>query len=258
VPARSEQQTPSRTRHGRRPILLLAATALIPALAVPAVLADESTAHGAITVADRVPADQPELGLRYAGLVPAKDGEPCYGLYRVADTGTCSHGPDAPPPGLAVDRDVAPVAVPGQVGTAAPDGHDHVHHDAGPTAKVPEGTGFTTTAGEVVCDGDGVTGQRVQVLYVRGADTPSRFAEYLESFRTWAAGVDTIYDASAQETGGSRHIRFVTTPECTVDVREAEVPAASIGGFSETLKALRALGYNRTDRKYMLFADANV
>ena len=97
---------------------MLAATALVPAIAVPAVLADESTAHGAITPADRVPADQPELGLRYAGLIRAKKGEPCYGVYRVADTGTCSHGPDAPPPGLAVDIDVAPVAVPAWLGTA--------------------------------------------------------------------------------------------------------------------------------------------
>jgi hypothetical protein len=202
-------------------------TGLIFALAVGVVTAftGMSVAHSEVTAVGQVPADRPELGLRYAGLTLAKKGEPCYGRFRVADPGLCTHGPDAPPPGLAVRRDVAPVAV---------------------------------AAKSVGCDGDGVTGRRVQVLYVRGADTASRFAEYLESLRTWAAGVDAIYDASAQETGGSRHVRFVTTPDCAVDVREAEVPAVAIADFGETIRALKALGYNRVDRKYMLFADANV
>jgi hypothetical protein len=110
----------------------------------------------------------------------------------------------------------------------------------------------------VLCEGDGVSGKRVQVLYVRGAATPSRFGQFLESFRTWAAGVDVIYNASAKETGGVRRIRFVTTPDCRVDVQEVEVPAAAIGDFGATNSALKSLGFNRTDRKYMQFADSKV
>src|SRR4051812_17223679 len=111
---------------------------------VVTVFAGMSVAHSEITGVGQVPADQPELGLRYAGLTLAKKDEPCYGGFRVAAADLCTHGPDAPPPGLAVDRGVAPV---------------------------------TMAATNVVCDGDGVTGQRVQVLYVRGAGTASHFAE---------------------------------------------------------------------------------
>jgi hypothetical protein len=181
--------------------------------------------------ADPTPApllvDQPELGLRYAGLTPAGPDGPCGSGYRIDKTDLCTHGPDPAPPGLAINREVQPV-------TSAL---------AAPT---------------VVCEGDGVTGNRVQVLYVRGAETDSRFGAYLESFRTWAAGVDAIYDASAQETGGSRRVRFVTEPDCTVNVLEVVVPATAISTFRDTIGALRDQGFNRSDRKYMLFADSDV
>jgi hypothetical protein len=232
VTAIPERRT--RAHHTRRRIVLLAAVALVLTVAVPTVVAGRSVAHGEIAPAG-VPSDQPQLGLRYAGLTPGKVGGPCPGVYRVSGTDLCSHGPDAPPPGLAVDRDVAPVA---------------------PVARGANGA--TTAASSVVCDGDGITGKRVQVLYVRGTDTASRFVQYLESFRAWATGVDGIYDASAQETGGSRHVRFVSTADCAVDVQEAEVPSAAIADFGATINALKALGYNRSDRKYMIFADADV
>jgi hypothetical protein len=222
--ARREQ--PHRVRTHRL-IVMLAAVAVGSAAAVSTVVTGKSVAHGEIITAG-VPADRPESGLRYFGLTPAKAGAPCSGVYRISGTDLCSHGPDTPPPGLSVDRGVAPIA---------------------DVAKA---------AASVVCDGDGVTGKRIQVLYVRGTDTASRFAQYLESFRAWAAGVDDIYDASAQETGGSRHVRFVTTADCVVDVQEAEVPSAAMADFGATINALRALGYNRSDRKYMIFADVNV
>jgi hypothetical protein len=76
--------------------------------------------------------------------------------------------------------------------------------------------------------------------------------------RTWSAGVDQIFDASAAETGGSRHVRFVTTPQCRVDITEVQVPEAALESFTGNIDALQTLGYNRTDRKYLIFADTNV
>ena len=58
------------------------------------------------------------------------------------------------------------------------------------------------------------------------------------------------------ETGGSRHVRFVTTPDCPVEVAEVEVPAGALDTFSATISALRTLGFNRTDRKYMIFGES--
>jgi hypothetical protein len=230
--------------------------------------------NGVEPIANVPPAD-PNHGLVYDGLVLAKKGTPCAGAYLVDGATTCSHGPDAPPPGLDVKRPVSPVApatqpqpVPGRDPGAAPSEVD-VARDAGsvalveaPTAVVPDATpdaaAFTVGVAGIACDGDGQAGKRVQALYVYEAGTVSRYAQFLASFRTWAAGVDAIYHASARETGGSRHVRYVTTPSCEVDVPEVELPAVSLSTFATTITALGSLGFNKTDRKYMIFAEARV
>jgi hypothetical protein len=53
-------------------------------------------------------------------------------------------------------------------------------------------------------------------------------------------------------------VRFVTTPQCRVDVAEVQVPDDALASFGNSINALRKLGYNRTDRKYLIFADTNV
>ncbi|MER7751111.1 hypothetical protein [Kitasatospora sp. NPDC097643] len=117
-------------------------------------------------------------------------------------------------------------------------------------SKAPAGT-------EVVCDGDGTTGNRVQVLYVHGPGQ-DRFAEYRDSIKKWAADVDVIFRASAEQTGGNRHVRYVTEANCTADVLDIEVPAAALGTWSGVNNELVAKGFNRRDRKYMEFTDAQV
>src|SRR5262249_3800125 len=133
--------------------------------------------------------------------------------------------------------------------------------DQGGLAILPDAGGTVTLASGpsgAICDGDGTTSKRVQGLYVRAASTTNPYAHYLQSLRTGAAGTDAIYNASAKETGGSRHIRFVTTSDCRVDVQEVEVPDGGLDTFTNMITALKTLGYNRTDRKYMVFGDANV
>ncbi|MEV4925864.1 RICIN domain-containing protein [Streptomyces roseoverticillatus] len=118
--------------------------------------------------------------------------------------------------------------------------------------------GKSAPAGQAVqCDGDGTTGNRVQVVYAHGPGN-DRYAEYLASFRKWAADADTIYFASAQETGGVRHIRFVTGADCTPSVLNVEVQDSALSEFSALNSALAAKGFDRRDRKYMIFADAKV
>ena len=222
-----------------------------------------------------IPADTPELGLVYAGLEPAKRNSPCAGAYELADPATCTYGPDPAPPGLKVSRDVSPVTGPVAEprtptrgsGQAPSDGE--IIRDQGGTALVagrpalipdaaPGEAAFVMGSHDVACEGDGRSGKRVQVLYLHEFGNPSRYADYVRSIRTWAAGVDAIVDASAGETGGSRHVRFVTTPQCRVDVAEVQVPKGALSSFSANMAALTKLGYNRTDRKYLIFADRNV
>ncbi|MEU4157115.1 RICIN domain-containing protein [Actinoplanes sp. NPDC026670] len=221
-----------------------------------------------------LPADAPEQGLVYSGLKLAASGSVCAGAYLVFEE-TCTHGPDPAPDGLSVRRGVAPVTagsdevtvvrretggVPGDAEIARDEGGSAITADA--PALIPDAApgqaDFILGPDDVACAGDGRTGKRVQLLYLHESASASRYGKFLNSFRTWAAGVDAIYDASAGETGGSRHIRYVTTPECRPDVAEVQLPDGSLRSFASTIDALRGLGYNRADRKYLMFADTNL
>ncbi|MFD9031298.1 RICIN domain-containing protein [Streptomyces sp. NPDC059567] len=127
-----------------------------------------------------------------------------------------------------------------------------------PTASSGSQAVAAGPAGQTVqCDGDGSTGNRVQVVYVHGPDR-DRYAEYAASFRKWAADADLIYSASAKETGGVRHIRYVTAADCTPTVLNIELPSSALSEFNATNRALAGKGLDRRDRKYMIFADAKV
>ncbi|MEV6520438.1 RICIN domain-containing protein [Longispora sp. NPDC051575] len=223
-----------------------------------------------------VPADDPGAGLVFDGLRPAPKGNKCVGEYLVGGSDLCSHGPDPAPAGLNPRGEVKPVAAarpadkapaPGvlalpsvtdlatSVGALAPVTGDSPLVAA---ADTPPGAPIAPAASGVVCDGDGRTGKRVQMLYGYESGKASRFNEYVNSFRTWSAGIEKIYDSSAQQTGGSRHVRFVTTPDCAVDVLAVELPAGSFGNFDATINALKKLGYAAKDRKYVLFAESKV
>ncbi|MGW5847870.1 RICIN domain-containing protein [Streptomyces sp. NPDC055254] len=225
------------------------------------------------------PANDTTRGMVYDGLRAAPKGDKCVGVYRT-EAGLCSHGPDAPPKGVDIKADVAPVvktkavasdpARPesGEVAAAEVSGRpqDAPAADAAsakaPASKAPAPAGGKAAAagpaGQTVqCDGDGSTGNRVQVVYVHGPDR-DRYSEYLASFRKWAADADFIYSASAQETGGVRHIRYVTAADCTPTVLNIELPASALAEFSATNNALAAKGLDRRDRKYMIFSDTQV
>ncbi|RIK36365.1 MAG: hypothetical protein DCC55_27490 [Chloroflexi bacterium] len=144
------------------------------------------------------------------------------GGYRIEETELCTHGPDSSPQG---DGEVAMAGA-----NLAP----------------------------IICEGDGVSGKRVQVLYVRTESAPERYAQYLSSFRAWAAEADAIYNESAQITGGQRRIRFVTNDTCEIDIPVVVLPDGSDGSFASTISALRTLGYNHPNRKYLLFMESSV
>jgi hypothetical protein len=156
--------------------------------------------------------------------------DPCKSnkLKHLPKSNTCTHGPDPAPPGLSIAKDVPPL------------------------------TPSALTDPAITCIGDGVSGPRTQVLYVRASDVASRYATFLPSFRQWAADADTIYSASAAETGGARTIRFVHDANCVITVPEVVVSTTGDDTFDNTVLELQNAGFNSTDRKYMLFVDANV
>ncbi|MEU3314951.1 RICIN domain-containing protein [Streptomyces sp. NPDC006662] len=225
------------------------------------------------------PANDDDKGMVFDGLDAAPRGDRCAGVYRT-EAGLCTHGPDAPPKGVDVKADVPPVvkakaaaadpASPASADPAATEGggrpQDAPAADArslAPSAKAPAppSSGQAVAAGPagqtVQCDGDGSTGNRIQVVYVHGPGR-DRYAEYAASFRKWAVDADLIYAASAKETGGIRHIRYVTAADCTPSVLNIELPDSALAEFSATNNALAGKGLNRRDRKYMIFADTQV
>lgn len=216
------------------------------------------------------PQSLPSKGMVYAGLTVAPVGNTCVGMYTVSKADLCTHGPDAPPQGVDIHKLTPPVLK----ADKAPQMHGDAQQPSVPlllqdtlpvmdartgtmAAAAPSTAAAPPAGTAVVCDGDGSTGNRVQVLYMH-APGNDRFAQYQGSFKKWAADADVIYNASAQETGGTRHIRFVTEPDCTASVLDVEVPASSLADFGASNNALAAKGFNRRDRKYMIFGDAQV
>jgi hypothetical protein len=206
-----------------RPLLVGAVVVLVAAvLNAPQSSADSRDDRQALT---SMPADEPARGLVYDGFKLGTGR--CKGMMEIkAIPGACTHGPDAPFAGLDVSRSVAPL------------------------------TGLAVNPLSVVCDGDGQSGNRVQVLYVHGSGNADRYSQYLASIRTWTSGVDDIYSASAAQTGGTRHIRFVTDSGCQIAVSDVAIANSALGDFGNSVNAIKSQGYNRTDRKYLMYVDA--
>lgn len=158
-------------------------------------------------------------------------------------TAQCSHGEDPPPPGKDIKRDVKPVST-------LPAAESGV---AGST-----GTQLTPGAPAFPCDGDGQTGFRTQVMYVRASGTADRYATYKASLLQWAWEADQIYRMSAQDTGGLRRIRFAHDPTCTPTILNVTLNTTGDDNLNNTIAQLEDAGYDRSDRKYMIFMDANV
>lgn len=181
--------------------------------------------------------DDRARGVTHTDLLPGQ--QRCSAGYAFASPGLedlCTHGPD-PAPGWVAD-----------VRTA----------DTDPVG--PE-TAEAATEG-VVCDGDGVSGNRVQALYVRPSDQPDRYDAYVDSIRTWAVAVQEQYRNSANATGGDLAMRFVHSPTaadgtCTIDVQHVVVAANADDSFNATINAIKAAGHNLSTRNYAMWVESN-
>jgi hypothetical protein len=175
------------------------------------------------------------MGMVYTGLKQVTGG-PCGYAYQITMPGSarCTHGPDPAPPGVDVRqrRSLSDLA-----------------------ASLPPRALFATspTAALVPCIGDGTSGARVQAVYAHPPGTPSRYNQIAPMIKTWAAQVDETYARSAAETGGTRHVRFVTT-NCELSVLNVTARADSV---DHTFSDLVDLGFKPANRKYLVWMDAN-
>jgi hypothetical protein len=232
-------------RKGTRQILFAAVLAFAAASFAPSgasAAKTDRTAEGeyvvpeafaAIPAATRpagLPADDRARGLVWTGLAPGAASGPCAGAFAVTTRQgvECSHGPDQPPTGL-------------EVGTPQP---------------VAASTATSTVSPQ--CMGTGTDGNRVQAVYVRAADVPDRYDAVASAIRGYAAAVDQVFIDSAAETGGARQVRWVTDSSCNLVIDRVQLTATGDDTLSNTMSELQAIGFNRTDRKYLLWTDATV
>ncbi len=198
----------------------------------------------AVATAAPPPATDARKGIVLDGLLPTAA---CKGQFQVATRApagpgplSCTHGPDPAPDGVDVrlsrsTAELVPAAAAGRGASA----------DAQAAPPVP-------------CYGDGTSGYRVQVIFARSSDVPDRYPALAASLVQWSLAADIVVSASAGETGGTRHIRFVTGAGCSLSVARVTMDPSSDDQFGTTIDELVAQGYDRTDRKYLVYVDANV
>jgi hypothetical protein len=145
-------------------------------------------------------------------------------------------------------------------------------YDVFPGARIGERTGPAALTGKnltaapvtpqlVACDGNGTSGKRVEVLYLREASMPDRYTQLLPMFRAWLANADDQFNDQAATSNRSRHIRYVTAAVgggCEVVVRNHVVPAGALATFNTSITAAQTLGYTSSDRKYLMLTEATV
>jgi hypothetical protein len=162
-------------------------------------------------------------GATLGGLRLGAPGGVCAGLYEVVGTGRCTHGTDDPPSAaVAADQDAR-----------------------------------TASADAPLSSSCGSSGKRVQAIYARAADVPSRYYTVKSTLLKYVRVADSVFYYSARETGGVRHIRFVTDSRCTPVIANVKLSRSGDDTFANTIRELQAKGFNRSDRAYMVWVDAN-
>lgn len=137
-------------------------------------------------------------------------------------------------------------------------------HGADPKAELSDsgsGSSHPPAGGTIGCDGNGHDGPRVIAYYAYVQGSPNRFSTYAGSIQQWAAAVDNEVNESAAETGGTRHVRWVTdngSPGCHLLVGQIAVSPTAAQSMSNFIKALADAGLDQPNRKYLVWMDDNV
>jgi hypothetical protein len=203
-------------------------------------------------------------GRVFAQLVAA-DASHCggHGFYLPDHPEICTHGPDDAPAGVDVRtwRTTEELQAAGTYARA---------ESGAPASQAPatEGTASAPTdgSGAIVCEGDGTTGPRTQVLYVHASDVPSRLGSLADTIGSFMLAMDSRYNASARETGGSRHVRFVTerstSGTCQLAIGEVVVSPTGDDSFNNTESEVQAAGWDAArigqPRRFLMLVDAKV
>ncbi len=108
----------------------------------------------------------------------------------------------------------------------------------------------------IPCVGDGKSGNRVQVVYAyrKGNDRSEDLAPLI---RKWAAGTNAVFRVSAHRQGGRRHVRWVTTSDCVLQVMKVQINRESARSFNAMIGQLWKKGLKKPKRRYLTWAEAS-
>jgi hypothetical protein len=220
--------------------------------------------------------EDPSRGLTYEGLESGRQDGPCAGLFELrSEEGRlegCTHGPDPAPEGVdvrearsieelvedapAIDASGDLTPPKGAKGSVDEPGGITIAHD---DDDVSPGKPLPPPRVPCIEEFDGEVGNRVQAIYAYASDRPggSRYAQVEPLIQAYGAEVDQVFYESARETGGRRHVRFVTSDYCRVKVEAVQLSPSGDDDIANTISELRAKGYGRYNRKYLVWMDAN-
>ncbi|MFI1887361.1 RICIN domain-containing protein [Streptomyces jumonjinensis] len=152
---------------------------------------------------------------------------------------------------------VAPASPdPGRSAKAEP--RSLVHEDK----RIPSARKATRSAAAMAapsCAGDGVSGPRIQLMYVRGDRQPDRLEGLRGQFMSRATQMNSRFVTSSEAMGERREVRFVHDSSCTPTVTRVVIPQGAMdAGSDAAVNAVKAAGHDRNDRKYVLWTENDV
>ncbi|MFY9588528.1 MAG: reprolysin-like metallopeptidase, partial [Actinomycetota bacterium] len=124
-------------------------------------------------------------------------------------------------------------------------------------AGTESGPAVAAAGGSIACIGDGIEGMRVQTVYARAADVADRFDSVAAMIRQYASDADYQINVSAGVSGQGRRVRFVTA-NCELSIARVTLTSTGDDSFQAMRQQLQTQGYNRSDRKYLVWMDASV
>jgi hypothetical protein len=157
-----------------------------------------------------------------------------------------SSGPETHTAAVRAARSPA-AATPAQ---ATPDAQDPPAAQATPDAPVTP----AVPAARPTCPGDDGADKRIQALYVHGDRQPALRVTQRKTFQEYLRQVDAAFVRAARlHSGGVRHPRYLLDPQCRPSVTDVVIPQATLSTVDTITAAIKTLGYNRNDRKYIVW-----
>ena len=134
-------------------------------------------------------------------------------------------------------------------------------HSAPDAAPAPErrtqSAAAAIGASRVSCFGNGTSGKRVQPVYAVPEGQAFDGSAHARMINVWIPNMDAAVRSASRPSGAELGIRFVTEASCRPAVPVVSLPGytatPSDGQFGLIVESLRAQGFGRGDRKYVVW-----